>query len=171
MKDNDLIDFSYFNENNSIFGEKEEYKIEEKINDDKSDNSSDQESTSTSFESQNNENDDDEEKELNLLPLNLLNIETNDFDFYLNKKNNKNVDKLDINSKPYIPKLKLLNSNSKNVWYINNKNDKNKENKKKKKKKKNFCEKEGDWTCYVCKNLNFRFRDVCNRCKLSKYTF
>ena len=131
------------------------------MNNDKLDNNSDLESTNTSFESQNNENDDDE-KELKLLPLNLLYIEINDFDFYLNQTNNKNIDKLYLNSEPFIPKSKLFNSNNKNVWHINNKKIKND------KKKKKFSEKKGDWTCYACKNVNFRFRDVCNRCKLSK---
>ena len=73
MKDNNSIDFSYFNENNSIFDEKEKCKKEEKLNDeDNSDDSSDQESISTSFDSKS----DDDEKELKLLPSNLLNIET-----------------------------------------------------------------------------------------------
>ena len=40
--------------------------------------------------------------------------------------------------------------------------------KKNKKKKKEFIERIGDWCCYKCKNLNFSFRDYCNRCELSK---
>ena len=36
------------------------------------------------------------------------------------------------------------------------------------KKKKNFVEREGDWTCFYCKNLNFSFRKKCNRCKALK---
>lgn len=36
------------------------------------------------------------------------------------------------------------------------------------KKKKPFVERVGDWTCFKCKNLNFSFRVVCNRCQLSK---
>ena len=39
---------------------------------------------------------------------------------------------------------------------------------KKNKKKKDFIERIGDWCCYKCKNLNFSFRDYCNRCELSK---
>ena len=39
---------------------------------------------------------------------------------------------------------------------------------KKQKKKKNFVERDGDWTCFYCKNLNFSFRKKCNRCKALK---
>ena len=39
---------------------------------------------------------------------------------------------------------------------------------KKNKKKKDFIERIGDWCCYNCKNLNFGFRNYCNRCKLNK---
>ena len=31
-----------------------------------------------------------------------------------------------------------------------------------------FIEREGDWVCYQCKNLNFSFRLTCNRCNISK---
>ncbi len=37
-----------------------------------------------------------------------------------------------------------------------------------KKKKKPFVERVGDWVCIKCKNLNFSFRVVCNRCQLAK---
>lgn len=37
-----------------------------------------------------------------------------------------------------------------------------------KKKQKPFTEREGDWICNNCKNLNFAFRVECNRCKLKK---
>jgi hypothetical protein len=37
-----------------------------------------------------------------------------------------------------------------------------------KKKKKPFQERVGDWVCIKCKNLNFSFRVVCNRCQLPK---
>ncbi len=36
------------------------------------------------------------------------------------------------------------------------------------KKKKPFVERMGDWVCIKCKNLNFSFRVVCNRCQLPK---
>jgi hypothetical protein len=37
-----------------------------------------------------------------------------------------------------------------------------------KKIKKPFIEREGDWVCFQCKNLNFSFRVSCNRCQISK---
>jgi hypothetical protein len=36
------------------------------------------------------------------------------------------------------------------------------------KKKKPFQERVGDWVCIKCKNLNFSFRVICNRCQLPK---
>ena len=40
--------------------------------------------------------------------------------------------------------------------------------KKKKKKKQEFEEREGDWPCYRCKNINFSFKNKCNKCLLSR---
>lgn len=37
-----------------------------------------------------------------------------------------------------------------------------------KKKTKPFTERIGDWICKNCKNLNFAFRNECNRCKIPK---
>ena len=37
-----------------------------------------------------------------------------------------------------------------------------------KRKGKVFTEREGDWVCHNCKNLNFAFRTECNRCQLPK---
>jgi len=38
----------------------------------------------------------------------------------------------------------------------------------KEKKGKHFIERNGDWICSSCKNLNFAFRIICNRCHLLK---
>lgn len=40
--------------------------------------------------------------------------------------------------------------------------------KRKHKTKNTIEEREGDWNCYKCKNLNFAFRKKCNRCQTSK---
>ncbi len=37
-----------------------------------------------------------------------------------------------------------------------------------KKKSRPFTERTGDWICKNCKNLNFAFRNECNRCKMPK---
>ena len=64
-----------------------------------------------------------------------------------------------------------INSKNLNDSNINN-NEENSEIiipiRKKKKQKKNFEVREGDWTCYFCKNLNFSFRKKCNRCGVNK---
>ena len=37
-----------------------------------------------------------------------------------------------------------------------------------KKKSRPFTERQGDWICKLCKNLNFAFRNECNRCGVAK---
>ena len=46
--------------------------------------------------------------------------------------------------------------------------NKNYYNKFQAKKSRIFAGRNGDWTCTNCRNLNFAFRVVCNRCKLAK---
>jgi len=62
-----------------------------------------------------------------------------------------------------------MNEPLKNIGFKNDykKNKKSKKNIKLKKEKKYF-EREGDWCCYKCKNMNFTFRNYCNRCNYSK---
>ena len=48
------------------------------------------------------------------------------------------------------------------------KNTKNMYGKYPKKKTRPFTERQGDWICKFCKNLNFAFRNECNRCKVPK---
>ena len=94
----------------------------------------------------------------------------------------KLVNQLNLLSKPFIPKYKIVSvllvnnpsfliNNNKNIP-INNTGNKNKNygnnEKKKKKNNKEFVEREGDWSCYRCKNINFAFRDKCNKCKMTK---
>ena len=49
-----------------------------------------------------------------------------------------------------------------------NKQNKPKQKKTKKEKVKNFVERENDWVCFYCQNLNFSFRENCNRCNAYK---
>lgn len=97
------------------------------------------------------------------------------------------IDKLDISSEPFIPKKysnskmsKIQNNNHHHIYFYNddknnypfNKREKkyfNKDkNKKNKKKKKEFIQRENDWICYRCRNINFSYRVKCNKCHLEK---
>jgi hypothetical protein len=61
----------------------------------------------------------------------------------------------------FVPTSLVINPMIKNQRNNNN-------NKYQKKKQKPFIERNGDWICAKCKNLNFAFRQECNRCKLPK---
>ena len=65
----------------------------------------------------------------------------------------------------------LIHSNYDNSEVKTTETDENKnktENEPEKPKKK-FVGRPGDWYCAYCNNLNFAFRNECNRCRLSKY--
>ena len=86
---------------------------------------------------------------------------------------NSLIKHLDFLSKPFVPKNKKIPElliTDDNSLPFNDKENKNKIKKKncKKKKKNNFVKREGDWICFKCKNLNFAFRNVCNKCNLPK---
>ena len=95
-----------------------------------------------------------------------------------NEKKEKNKNKLKI----WNPKRKeIINNYNNNIIILGNKkiikNDKNKKIKNKKnsqnskkegKMKKPFEVRIGDWTCSKCNNLNFSFRNKCNRCGIPK---
>ena len=49
-----------------------------------------------------------------------------------------------------------------------NKNRRDDNNNPEEKKKKPLIERKGDWLCPKCRNLNFAFRLICNRCQLAK---
>ena len=183
-----LMDFSCFNkvlydnfdynENIEDLGEKSNnnnnFKNESNISDDES-------SLNTSCQSI----EFNDEEDIRLIPSNLLEQER-----YEKKVKNLNfVHNLNLNCKSYIPKSKISQNlgsdkvNNKNdnnnlcnnceyiynfPFFYNSNNYNNYINKKKEKKKKKFIQKEGDWVCYDCKNINFSFRKKCNRCKLLK---
>ena len=105
--------------------------------------------------------------------------------FNVKKNNQESISKqLNLKSEPFVPKKKLFPENSEadlcfnyllncykdaatqaeNYFKKANKNI----DKRKKKKNKEFVEREGDWSCYRCKNLNFKFRNKCNKCGLNK---
>ena len=108
---------------------------------------------------------------------------------YQKIQNNNLYTNLNINNQMYIPiqmRNKAQNNNKelineKNIKYQKNKEEKNntknkfeKKNpqiqhtKKEGKMKKPFEVRIGDWTCSKCSNLNFAFRNKCNRCGIPK---
>ena len=66
----------------------------------------------------------------------------------------------------------INNKNQKKNEEGNNENSNSNKNQKnyfnKGRKGKPFTERSGDWVCSTCKNLNFAFRTICNRCHLPK---
>ena len=118
------------------------------------------------------------------------------FDSSKNKKNEKNENKfvkatpskpsmnknLCLFSETFIPKYKVYpfivcndaqsygnNGNKFGYLPLHYQNfQRKKVDEKKKKKKQEFVEREGDWSCYRCKNINFSFRNKCNKCQFSK---
>ena len=96
-----------------------------------------------------------------------------------NKVNDKNsvsddnsfIKHLNLLSQPFVPKNKLIPSflfNSDNYLFNAKAESIKKKREERRKKKNNFVKREGDWICYKCKNLNFAFRSICNKCKLPK---
>lgn len=124
------------------------------------------------------------------------NINFNNYNYNINLQNMPNnnnntpfINSLENNPPMFIPKQMRIEEykpkhrlliNDKNSKYNNdnekinkkNKFDSNKKNaqniKKEGKMKKPFELRAGDWTCTQCNNLNFSFRNVCNRCGIPK---
>lgn len=91
------------------------------------------------------------------------------------KEVSDDLDEKKLNAKPFIPskyknQSSLMNGNPANFFGAQNKNAKNlfDYELKLKNKKKKFVEREGDWRCAKCKNINFSFREKCNKCQISK---
>ena len=109
-----------------------------------------------------------------------LNANFNINNNYQNIPNNNNYHQninnhyisLNSNSKAYIPlkyRKKEQNTQANNVNDLKiNKTTFANANKNKQKNKKYFEVRDGDWICSKCNNLNFSFRNKCNRCLLPK---
>lgn len=81
----------------------------------------------------------------------------------------------------YFNRIPKCNLNSKYINYFNNQNEFKQNNKKYRKcktkaknkdnnlKNKSTYNKKGDWLCQNCFNLNFSFRNFCNRCRVPKH--
>ena len=94
------------------------------------------------------------------------------------KSDLEDIDEKKLKAKPFIPtKYKMNNTflanypanffNSK-VNYLNKYNSFIQYELSIKKTKKKFIERKGDWKCSKCNNINFAFRNQCNKCKISK---
>ena len=90
----------------------------------------------------------------------------NYFNNILNLNNNQNHTQQ--NNPNLNPIFFSYNEESNNVIGNNNKLNNKKNANNAKNKKKPFDKRKGDWKCPNCKNLNFSFRFVCNRCKIPK---
>ena len=101
-----------------------------------------------------------------------LNYNMNNPQVYIPTKlrNKEQMDKKEFGygqkNQQYNNKKEEQQNNAKNKFDNNNK--KNGQNLKKEKNKKHFEIRAGDWTCNKCNNLNFSFRNKCNRCGLPK---
>ena len=89
-----------------------------------------------------------------------------------NSSSNKDIPMTNIlnlrNKNVYMPNrsiLRAMDSNQMNYYagnYVHSQQNYDR------RRIKQFARREGDWICPACKNLNFAFRVVCNRCKLAK---
>lgn len=85
-------------------------------------------------------------------------------------KENKDVlKKQSIPTPIFLPSIAPIAAPIANAIFLNQVQvNKNYYNKFQAKKSRCFAGRNGDWTCMSCRNLNFAFRVVCNRCKLPK---
>ena len=101
--------------------------------------------------------------------MNNLNYNMNSPQVYIPTKLRNKEDKKELihgqKNQQNINKKEELQNNAKNKFDNNKKNG---QNLKKEKNKKHFEIRAGDWTCNKCNNLNFSFRNKCNRCGLPK---
>ena len=105
---------------------------------------------------------------LDTINSSILENEINENDILFSSLHNHNNNNQNINQEEE-ENVKLNDSKDKNNNIFNEENcDIIIPIRKKKKNKKNFEVREGDWTCYFCKNLNFSFRKKCNRCGVNK---
>ena len=107
----------------------------------------------------NNYNQNNNKRNISEFSLNFNNIKYKKNFNNLNIDNNNNLNNLGNN--------KNLNENIPNQFSFMSSNNK-KEDKQPIKKRKKIEKREGDWICHKCNNLNFSFRNSCNKCKSLK---
>ena len=84
----------------------------------------------------------------NLIPQNSF----NNFNNFQQSASNNYKDQIPITNQVNKTKVNITNFNNERI----------------EKKKRQFTEREGDWVCMKCRNLNFSFRVICNRCQVLK---
>ena len=89
----------------------------------------------------------------------------NNYYYYIPYKNNllNGISDNELNNNK-----NCLNKNNTNIQIKQNLMNNNNNENIKHKKTKPFIGRNGDWVCGICRNLNFAFRVMCNRCHLSK---
>ena len=88
---------------------------------------------------------------------------------YANKENEKGKEKIcNKNEDENLDKNKIMPNPLIQTSIFTNKNPKDFHKKFENRKMRPFRERSGDWICQQCRNLNFAFRNECNRCKLPK---
>lgn len=98
------------------------------------------------------------------------NYSNGNLNYYQNYNNQFPNLTYNMNVKEFIPtKMRMNEQNNAKDIQINPKNKFSSGNKKNKQKGKKYFEvRDGDWRCNQCNNLNFSFRNKCNRCNLPK---
>lgn len=98
------------------------------------------------------------------------NYSNGNLNYYQNYNNKFPNLTYNMNVKEFIPtKMRMNEQNNTKDIQINPKNKFSSGNKKNKQKGKKYFEvRDGDWRCNQCNNLNFSFRNKCNRCNLPK---
>lgn len=98
------------------------------------------------------------------------NYSNGNLNYYQNYNNKFPNLAYNMNVKEFIPtKMRMNEQNNAKDIQINPKNKFSSGNKKNKQKGKKYFEvRDGDWRCNQCNNLNFSFRNKCNRCNLPK---
>lgn len=97
------------------------------------------------------------------------NYSNGNLNYYQNYNNQFPNLTYNMNVKEFIPtKMRMNEQNNAKDIQINPKNKFSGNKKNKQKGKKYFEVRDGDWRCNQCNNLNFSFRNKCNRCNLPK---
>ena len=165
---NDLLGFSLYSQPNNNNNQNLNNKNENNIN-----NLSDFSNMNNIFHDNNNYNYNNIQN-FNFANNNNLNYNINNPPIYIptklrNNEYNNNPDNIEKNKYQNYNNYKREEIKDNNKNKLDNRNRKNAQNIKKDKNNKKFFEvRAGDWTCVKCNNLNFSFRNKCNRCGLPK---